>query len=179
MLLPSLTFVANGSVELPSALGCNSEATQRWCLYGNNGINPALSSPVHIKPFPAWFPRIPYEYPDRCVERSDYPTWEIRDLVYNHSSPHQQNLSLSITNLMNGLRYSCSVTLDEAATRADAHATRWSNCTSLSYSDNGITDTQLMFDSDYGVLGIKETWKCRDNIAANDEPYVKIPELPL
>lgn len=163
--------MANGTVELPEALGCDAEAAQRWCLYGNNAIDPALSSPVAIKPFAAWYPRIPYEYPDRCVERSDYPTWEIHGLVYNHSGS-QQRISLTIVNIMNGASLSCSVTLNETLTRADAHAPRWTNCTDISQIGNETSATQILSDHDYGLLGIKQTWKCHDNVVSNDEPYV-------
>lgn len=162
--------MANGSVELPEALGCNSEAAQRWCLYGNNAINPTLSSPVAIKPFAAWYPRIPYEYPDRCVERSDYPTFEIHDLFYNHTGS-KQSLSLTIINIMNSAKLRCSIVLDETLTRADAHAPRWNNCTDASQVGTELSATQILFDHDYGLLGIKQTWRCHDNIPANDEPY--------
>ncbi|OIW27079.1 hypothetical protein CONLIGDRAFT_707936 [Coniochaeta ligniaria NRRL 30616] len=166
---PELTFVANGSVELPDALGCNSEAAQRWCLYGNNAIYPSLSSPVAIKPFAAWYPRTPYEYPDRCVERSDYPMWEIHDLTFNHTSS-QQTLSVTIVNVMNGGKLSCTVALNEDLTRADKHASRWNNCTNTSQVGSEVSATQILFDHDYGLLGIKQTWKCHDNVAANGEP---------
>lgn len=163
--------MANGSVELPEALGCNSEAAQRWCLYGNNAINPILSSPVAIKPFAAWYPRVPYEYPDRCVERSDYPTFEIHDLFYNHTSS-KQSLSLTIINIMNSAKLRCSIVLDETLTRADAHAPRWNNCTDASQIGTEVSATQILFDHDYGLLGIKQTWRCHDNNPANNEPYV-------
>ena len=163
--------MANGTLELPDPLGCNAEAAQRWCLYGNNAINPGLSSPVTIKPFGAWYPRTPYEYPERCVERSDYPTWEIHSLAYNHSN-RQQSVSLTILNVMNGAKMSCSVSLNETTTRAETHESRWTNCTDASQVGNETSATQILFDNDYGILGIKQTWKCHDNVPANDEPYV-------
>ncbi|KAB5542779.1 hypothetical protein GE09DRAFT_1289451 [Coniochaeta sp. 2T2.1] len=166
---PDLTFVANGSVELPEALGCNTEAAQRWCLYGNNAINPALSSPVNIKPFPAWYPRTPYEYPERCVERSDYPTWELHDFVYNHTG-NEQSVSLTVINIMNGARQSCLLTTNEAQSRASAHAPRWMDCTGASQPGSEVSGTQIQFDHDYGLLGIRQSWKCHDNVASNDEP---------
>jgi hypothetical protein len=163
--------VANGTLELPDALGCNSEATQRWCLYGNNAITPALTSPVNIKPFPAWYPRVPYEYPDRCVERSDYPRWEIRDFLYDHRKG-AQSVSFTIRNVMNGAVQTCLMDINETSTRADDHTTRWATCTKTPDVVDGVEATQILFDHDYGLFGVKQTWKCRDNVASNDEPYV-------
>ena len=77
----------------------------------------ALSSPVRIKPAPAWSPRIPYEYTDRCVERSDYPTWELRSLFYNHSGT-DQSMSLTVINMMNGAEQSCLLATTETLSRA-------------------------------------------------------------
>lgn len=163
--------MANGAVVLPEALGCNVEEAQRWCLYGNNAINPSLSSPVVTKPLSPWYPLIPYEYPERCVERSDYPTWEVHDLLYNHSST-QQSLSLALVNIMNGEKLSCSIALNESLTRADTHNPRWNNCIDTSQVGNETSSTQILYDHDYTLLGIKQTWKCHDNVASKDESYV-------
>jgi hypothetical protein len=119
--------VANGSLQLPEPQGCSDEVDQRWCLYGNDAINPALSSPVVIEPFEAWYPRIPYEYPERCVQRSYYPTWEVHDLVYNHDGS-DQSLSLTVVNIMNGAKLSCAVMLNESSIRANIHTPRWADC---------------------------------------------------
>jgi hypothetical protein len=129
---------------------------------------------VSIKPFGAWYPRIPYEYPERCVERSDYPTWTISKLVYNHSSAGRQRLKFEVVNVMNGAKLECDVPLNETRTRGEMHASRWRNCSDV--AGNGETSaTQVLFDNDYGVLGIKQTWRCHDNVPANDERCVPPP----
>lgn len=149
---------------LPDALGCNTEDTRKWCLYGGNAINPGLSSPVQIRPFKPWLPGTPYEYPERCVERSDYPTWQIEDLLYSHDAA-QQTLTFNFTNMMNGARSSCSLILNETLTRVDSHATSWSLC-----HTSETSDTFVKFDADYGILGIKQTWQCHDNNVNNEAP---------
>lgn len=165
------TFAANGTVELPdTALGCNTESGQKWCLYGGNSIRPGLTSPLTIRPFPPWLPGSPYEYPERCVERSDYPTWEIRALEYEHHGAIQF-LSFNYTNMMNGIVSSCSLPINETLTRGTSHLARWIPCSTLAPSSSGeISDTFVQFDADYGILALKQNWKCHDNNVNNDEP---------
>lgn len=170
----SITFMAGGTVELPFALGCGDTptddgGTESSCLLGNTEIRATLSAPVDITPYTPWPAWLPYEFPDRCVDRSGYPTWEVDGLVYDHmTTTGQQNLSFNLTNISNGVAVSCALALNESLTRSTAHNERWLDCGSNSASVAHVSGTQIMFDGDYSLLGVKQSWFCGDAMVNED-----------
>lgn len=163
--LARLEFVGSGTTEIPIALGCAADEDYS-CIFGNTLIKAELFSPLDITPFEPWMPRIPYQYPEFCVQRSYYPTWEVDDLLYDHAAK-EQSLSFSLTNMANGNKVSCAIDVDEALTRGSSHEARWVDCNSDSPSkempEGGVSGTKILFDRDYSLLGVQQTWRCRDN----------------
>lgn len=146
-------------------LGCGTD-TDYFCLFGNTEITAQLQSPINIAPYPPWMPRIPYEYPDSCSDRSYYPTWEVDDLVYDHG-PEGPSLSFNLTNLPNGNTIACAISVNESLTRESYHKARWVDCNSdtlpKEIPEGGVSGTQILFDGDYSLLGVQQTWRCPDN----------------
>lgn len=147
------------------ALGCGTD-TDYFCLYGNTEIRAQLFSPLNIDPYEPWTPRIPYEYPEHCVERSYYPTWEINDLVYDHAA-EEPSLSFNLTNLSNGNKLPCATNANESETRGSFHKAVWLDCgpeeSSGEIAEGGVSGTKILFDRDYSLLGVQQTWRCLDN----------------
>ena len=160
-------------------LGCGSD-TDFYCIFGDTEIRARLESPLEIDPMEPWRPFIPYEYPEFCVQRSYYPTWEIDDLFYRHS-PDRHFLSFNLTNLSNGKKIPCGVQVNESLTRGSAHEARWVYCdpgdTSNKTVEGGVAGTKVLFDRDYSLLGVQQTWQCRHNDTSSsqkDAPYVSL-----
>lgn len=111
-------------------------------------------------------PRIPYEYPESCSDRSYYPTWEVDEFTYDHGA-EQSSLSFNLTNLSNGNRIACAIAVNESLTRSSYHEARWVNCNSddppKEIPEMGVSGTKVLFDRDYSVLGIEQTWRCPDD----------------
>ncbi|KAL1865947.1 hypothetical protein VTK73DRAFT_4953 [Phialemonium thermophilum] len=181
----STTFAGNGTRELPMALGCGSD-TDYFCLYGNTEIRAGLTSPVHIDPYVPWTPAIPYEYPDNCPDRSYYPTWQIEGLVYEHNStvsgPGAVSaaaaatitfLSFNLTNLSNGKTVACDVAVNETLTRSSSHASHWVSCDPADAGNvtaqGGVAGTKIMFDRDYSIIGVEQSWRCMDKETSEDD----------
>jgi hypothetical protein len=168
MVTSEVLFSGSGTVELPEAEWCDTGPSSRGdlkrCVLRNTDLVPTLSAPVQIKPFEPWAPWVPYEFPEECVQRSDYPTWEVNDFFYAHKAP-EHYISFNLTNMANGGRMSCSIEVNTQLSRSTAHSQQWAACNGQQDPSmtGDVSNTQVMFDSDYGLLGIKQNWKCGGN----------------
>jgi hypothetical protein len=156
-------------VNLPAIEWCDTgdsaRGAVRRCVLENTDVIPALSSPVKIHPYVPETPWVPFEFPDGCVARSDYPIWQVDDLVYNHKTS-APSLSFNLTNLSNGGRIACSIEVNTTLTRSTAHSEHWQTCSTENgpnLSPPDVSGTQILFDPDYELLAIKQTWMCHED----------------
>jgi hypothetical protein len=73
-------------------------------------------------------------------------------------------LSVDLFNLAIEERMTCAIEVDELASATDKHTPVWADCvtpnTPGASSPKTITSTKLMYDPEYGVLGVKQSWMC-------------------
>jgi len=168
----SIKFVAGKNTSLPVQLGCEDESDDRgnvtMCFLGNLNVEPVLLSPVQIAPTVPWLPNELYYKSDSCTERSGYPGWTIDNLSYNSvpqvdysTATSQYGLSLNITNLSNLEKLSCTIRVDDTALDR-THSDSWIDCSvpGSSSPQTNILSTRVMFNRDYNLLAINQTWKC-------------------
>ena len=170
---------------MPTPLGCfrddasqsSSGMEETSCLLQNTGILMELDAPVAITPVQPWTTWPDYDREERCVDRSENPTWEIHDLSFDHAKRRDSaraaySLSFNVTSQSTDSRVSCSVEIDEGMSLALTNTEHWLDCAipgGFSLTSD-IISTQAMFDVDYGLLGIKQVWKCPDAVRGID-PY--------
>jgi hypothetical protein len=128
----------------------------------NTEIFPNLEQPITIDPYLEWKPWIVFLFPTDCIGRAETPLWTIEDFSYVHKDEDAQSLSLKIVNFQNGGQISCKVPLNESYTRASSHNETWIDCEIGQdvASDQKIFATQIMYDKDYSILGMKQTYEC-------------------
>lgn len=163
---PELKFVANGTVTIPTEGFCETAESDRGiierCTYANRDIIPTLASPVNIRPYVPEQPWSPWEPSNTCPGRSAYPEWQIDDFAYAQKGK-QESLQVNLTNLSNGGRIACSVDVNTRLTRENAYAETWHMCKPPSGSNpafTGLQNTYIMFNLDYGLFAIKQSWQC-------------------
>lgn len=190
-VLQSTTFSGGGIVDLPFALGCsdtilpNGGGVESTCLIGNTEIRAKLTAPIDISPYEPWPAWQPFIYPPGCTARSEYPIWEVHSLEYeqptstaSQSGSGNQTLRLNITNVSNWGNVACTVSLNEAALRASRHAELWLPCGestpttrpagAAGSTKGALWGTEVLFDRDYALLGVKQHWYCDDAGEAYD-----------
>jgi hypothetical protein len=140
---------------------------QTTCLTSNADLSMSLESPVAIDPTPPYLTWINDYVEARCVDRSGYPVWTVADLKYENAGISGSHaLSFNLTNLSNMESISCSLVLEDRLSLQNTNQEHWANCVSPkpSLSKAPIVATQVMFDPDYGLLVINQTWTCNDNV---------------
>jgi hypothetical protein len=168
----SLTFTASGPWEVPLIHGCLDEwntprGQQTMCIMGNSQVSAGLSSPVAIYPQLPLLPYIPRQRAARCVDRSWDPEWQVNALRYHHHSVQRDNktsmsydLALDVTNISDGQNTNCSVTVDvQSQDTYNNGSTPWIRC-----NDTGAY-IDVMLDTNYNTLGIRQPWECSDGVA--------------
>ena len=161
---------------MPVYLGCEEQEEKEKgnyaiCFMANVNIEPSLVAPVKMDIItPSW----PYELhfsADTCGERSEIPAWTIADLQYDHTSQALGGgLSFKMYNLANYETLACSVRVDETSLDR-SHKEPWADCSSTSGSGNFLS-TKVLFNRNYNMLGINQTWLCGDNSLSRDGLYV-------
>jgi hypothetical protein len=140
---------------------------------GNSQVPAGLSSPVAIHPQLPILPYRPRERAQRCVDRSYDPEWEINSFLYQHHYVERNNktamsydLSLDLTNISDGQRAKCSVSVDLDDTPKNGSAA-WAPCVATSNTgpSTNATSLEVMLDTDYGIFGLRQAWECSDGVA--------------
>jgi len=165
-------FIGYHKTPLPVELGCYDETADsrgrtRICLLADINFQAGLVSPIDIYPLVPQEPFTPYFWPDTCVERSENPGWRIDDLSFTYTSrdvtstPIFGILLLNLTNNSNGDRLRCFSMIDDLELDRN-HADRWIDCGVEPFPSESkrILSTQVMFNREYNVLAVNQTWKC-------------------
>ena len=177
-----LVFSANGTWEEPLIQGCldDDEAPRGeeiLCIMGNSQVSGSLSTPIAISPQLPLIPYVPAEPYHRCVDRSWDPEWVVEQFSFRHYASQgvdgavgkkHYELSLNLTNASNGERVPCSVTVDEQTSATARGTWPWVKCAAPTNATSLISQTEVMLDPVYGVLGVRQTWNCTDGIAGID-----------
>jgi hypothetical protein len=158
--------------SLPVELGCLEQLEERgnvtMCFLANVNIEPLLVSPIEIEPTTPFLPYEVYFGAETCSERSDYPSWTINNLLYTYVDPEAKteastansSLSFDLINLSNGAQVSCSVEIDQTILDR-THSEEWTNCVSTGASSpKTILSTAIMFNKEYSLLAVNQTWQC-------------------
>lgn len=144
---------------------------------GNSQVSGSLSTPVAIAPQLPLIPYVPAEPYHRCVDRSWDPEWVVEQFSFRHHASQGLDgvagkkfyeLSLNLTNASNGETVPCSVTVDEQTSATARGTWPWVKCAAPANATSLISQTEVMLDPDYGVLGVQQTWNCTDGIAGID-----------
>ncbi|KAK3938164.1 hypothetical protein QBC46DRAFT_265931 [Diplogelasinospora grovesii] len=173
-----LAFAANGTWETPLIQGCLDDwnaprGEETLCIMGNSQVSMGLSSPVTIQPQLPLLPYTPADMPYRCVDRSSDPEWTVESLLYRHHFAQMHNdtktsheLALNLSNLSNNERVACSLTVDELAkSRSTDGSWPWIKCVpSHPPVNSNVSSTEVMLDTSYNVLGVRQTWNCSDGV---------------
>ncbi len=150
---------------------------------GNSQVSGILSRPLVMSPQLPLLPYTPYEPAFRCPERSKDPEWQVEKLLYqyhyaqtNSDRTKTYDLFLNITNLSNGARVTCTVTVDQLAAASSKGATPWVKCKEEVEETPGdlVLSTEVSLNAEDGVLGVRQMWYCADTILGLD-PYVHVP----
>ncbi|KAK3386838.1 hypothetical protein B0H63DRAFT_500485 [Podospora didyma] len=173
----SLHFAANGTWETPLIQGCLDDweaprGQETLCIMGNSQVSSSLTSPIKIQPQLPIMPYTPSELPERCVDRSVDPEWEIDDLLYQHHYSQKNNVTknyydlfLNLTNISNNERVACSVTVDESKGSDASGSVPWVKCAPAVTSSNGnVSSTEVLLDKGYNIVAVRQTWNCTDGI---------------
>ncbi|KAI1774239.1 hypothetical protein F4818DRAFT_419365 [Hypoxylon cercidicola] len=174
---PTLDFSATGSTTVPPGPPCPETGEgDPDCVPRNIEVEATLTSPVKIQPTEPQLPQKPPNGTTSCVDRSTTPAWHVTDLLYQHF--HSSNfsatelyyvLSLSVTNWATNESVLCSATVDELAAQNANHSAQWLECNyELGSISASTLSTQFMFDLDYSLLGIKQTWDCPEASSTSD-----------
>lgn len=171
-------FSASGIWEEPVIQGCFTDegprGEEQLCIMGNSQVSGSLSSPVSISPQLPIYPYTPFEPARRCVDRSYDPEWVIESFFYKHHSAHladiaerYYDLSVVLTSTSTGEKSTCDIQVDEL--RADTKRTAsWIRCSPPSGSNALTSSTEIMLDPEYGILGVRQAWRCTDGIEGID-----------
>ena len=176
----ALAFNAQGVWEQPLIQGCLDDwqaprGEETLCIMGNSQVWGTLTTPVQIQPQLPIRPYTPSELPERCVDRSWDPQWQVDQLVYqNYSSvsignttKETQELTFELTNISNEQRTQCRITSLGNFTSADG-STPWVPC-QTSDPDEKLS---VMLAVQSGIMGVRQDWNCSDGIEGI-ESYVR------
>lgn len=139
------------------------------CIMGNSQVSAGLSSPIAIHPQLPLRPYTPRERASRCVDRSWDPEWQVNSLLYQHHFVQEDNktamsyeLALDVTNISDGQNTSCSVTVDllQLQDASNNGSMPWTRCTGTGAS------LEVTLDTNYKVLGIRQSWECSDGVSS-------------
>ena len=190
-----IKFAANATIDLPLSLACyedkDTRGTTETCLLGDESIPASLSSPFVIYPQAPDYPYTPADdyRPLSCVGRSDDPQWQVDDLVFDHTAVAStarstdatgyHALTFKLTNLQNYESQSCLVRVDQHGGLDDTLTEKWLDCntpTGVAPPPGGILSTRIMFDAEYGLLGVNQSWTCPE-ARPDIDPYVAEPSM--
>jgi len=139
---------------------------------GNSQVWGSLSSPIKIAPQLPLLPYTPAELPQRCVDRSVDPEWQLGEVLYQHhysqtkkDTEKHYHLSFDLTNVSNDEKVACNVTVDQlqGVTNKDGSIS-WVDCGNAISAATNITSTSVMLDTVHGLFGVKQRWNCSDGI---------------
>lgn len=139
---------------------------------GNSQVWGSLSSPLNISPQLPLLPYTPAELPQRCVDRSVDPEWQLGHVLYQHHYSQSKgqtekyyHLTFDLTNVSNDEKIACNVTVDQlgGVTNKDG-STPWVKCRNTNSPATNITSTLVMLDTVNGLFGVKQSWNCSDGI---------------
>jgi hypothetical protein len=176
--MSSLSFAANGVVYIFD-LGCLESKDQEWpsvsCLLSGTGMAATLQSPIELSPLMPNFPYEAYYTPERCVDRSGTPSWEVADFFYDHTEPRLDSpesgpyypLSLNLTNFSTGERLICLAKINDTVF-SSTYVEQWFEC-QLPTPSSSQPRTAVMFDVEYNLLGVRQSWDCDDAIEDIEE----------
>ncbi len=172
--LPISKFFADQTIQIYVDLGCFDDTDSRGhttnCLVADVNVQISLASPITLQPVEPEPPYQSYFWRDTCTERSGYPTWKVEDLLYEHarvkagvvSTNAPYKLSFNLTNFSNGERLVCSLGVDDTFLDRTL-SEHWADCVSPSpATPSKIVSTSVMFNRDYNVLAINQTWTCAE-----------------
>lgn len=165
-----LVFSSNGTWEVPTIQGCwddeGSRGLERQCVMGNSQVSGSLSSPVKIAPQLPLLPYTPAQPPFRCVDRSVDPEWTIEHFSSQHS-PGRYEVALNLTSVSTQETVTCTASADESKEAGVRRAAPWLKCTP-SKAGTLVDLTEVSLDREYGVLGVRQTWRCLDGFKGVD-----------
>lgn len=133
---------------------------------GNSQVSGSLSSPVKIAPQLPLLPYTPVQPPFRCVDRSVDPEWTIEHFSSQHS-PGRYAVALNLTNVSTQETVACTASADESKEAGVRRAAPWLKCTP-SKAGTLVDLTEVSLDREYGVLGVRQTWRCLDGFKGVD-----------
>lgn len=157
-----LSFHGHGVWEEPVVQGCLEEwntprGQETLCIMGGSYVAATLTSPMDLQPQWPLLPYTPFERAWRCVDRSWDPEFTVHSLEYQHHEGSYE-FTLDLENHSSGERTVCkSETLDEKGLPTDG-STPWVKC----LAENATFD--VLLDRTYDILGIRQEWKCSDNV---------------
>ncbi|KAK4173516.1 hypothetical protein QBC36DRAFT_245298 [Triangularia setosa] len=157
-----LNFHGHGVWEEPVVQGCLEEwntprGQETLCIMGGSYVAATLTSPMELQPQWPLLPYTPFERAWRCVDRSWDPEFTVHSLGYRHHMDSYE-FTLNVENHSSGERTICkSERVDERNLPADG-STPWVKC----LAENATLD--VLLDTTYGILGIRQEWKCSDNV---------------
>ncbi|KAK4198081.1 hypothetical protein QBC40DRAFT_308523 [Triangularia verruculosa] len=157
-----LNFHGHGVWEEPVVQGCLEEwntprGQETLCIMGGSYVVATLTSPMDLQPQWPLLPYTPFERAWRCVDRSWDPEFTVHGLKYQrHLGSYE--FSLDVENHSSGERTICkSQRVSQGSLPTDG-STPWVKCS----ADNGTLD--VLLDTTYDILGIRQEWKCNDNV---------------
>ncbi|KAK5653394.1 hypothetical protein OQA88_8879 [Cercophora sp. LCS_1] len=171
-------FSAGGIWEEPVIQGCFTDegprGEEQLCIMGNSQVSGRLSSPVSISPQLPLYAYTPFEPARRCVDRSYDPEWVVDDFSYKHHSSQLEgkaekyyDLSVTLTSTSTGEKAACVIKVDEL--RADPkRSNAWVKCSPSSQPNALTASTEILLDPEYGILGVRQAWRCTDGIEGID-----------
>ncbi|KAI1396294.1 hypothetical protein F4819DRAFT_491641 [Hypoxylon fuscum] len=168
---PTLEFSAIGNTTIPSGPPCpDSGGKELDCVPRNIEVEAFLTSPVEINPTKPQLPQEPQNATGGCSVQSVTPAWDVADLLYQHfyfssfsNTEFYYELSFNVINQSNNESVICSGKVDELTTQHSNHSIQWLDCDSDQSSGSGsssILSSQFAFDSQYNLVGVKQSWDC-------------------
>lgn len=101
---------------------------------------------------------------DTCIDKSPYPAWTVDSLEYSPVSgadetSSQYTLRFGLLNRSNNDTHACVVTVDDMGLEKN-HKDAWADCGSVTDSAINTVFTNVMFNREYSLLAINQTWTC-------------------
>ncbi|KAH8899941.1 hypothetical protein GQ53DRAFT_869196 [Thozetella sp. PMI_491] len=172
---PKLKFASLGVLKEDTINACSVVGSSQpspggfICPIPNLEIPGNLSSPVVIAPVEPQLPRptVAAQRKASCAGQSSTPSWQVENLSVQHhysatreSAKAYYDVSLTVTNLLNHEGVKCAARVDELPSVKNNGTAPWVKCQAP--KTDGIAKTEVMLDTAYGVLGVRQTWSCTD-----------------
>ncbi|KAK1751002.1 hypothetical protein QBC47DRAFT_392060 [Echria macrotheca] len=176
----SFIFSGGGPWEEPLVQGCidndqGKRGEETLCIMGNSQVSAALTSPVAITPQLPILPYTPSETYRRCPDRSTDPEWIIDKFAFQHHLSRVYNatkesfdLFLNLTSISSNETVPCSIAVDQRTGAAAKGTSLWVKCRETPRNGSRISETEVMLDPEYGILGVRQAWNCTDRIEGID-----------